>query len=108
MPPSTPSSRIDQTLTLVVLALLIVGCFLVLRPFMTALLWAAILCTTAWPLYQRLLARLRGHASLAALLMVLAIAVILLAPFIVVGATIADNADRGPVSVFSARLHAEF
>ena len=94
MPPSTPSSRIDQTLTLVVLALLIVGCFLVLRPFMTALLWAAILCTTAWPLYQRLLARLRGHATLAALLMVLAIAVILLAPFIVVGATIADNADR--------------
>jgi len=89
-----PASRIDQTLTLVVLALLIVGCFLVLRPFMTALLWAAILCTTAWPLYRRLLVRVRGHGSLAALLMVLAIAVILLAPFLVVGATIADNADR--------------
>jgi predicted PurR-regulated permease PerM len=92
--PVTPPSRIDQTLTLVVLALLIVGCFLVLRPFMTALLWAAILCTTAWPLYQRLLARLHGHASLAALVMVLLIALVLIAPFIVVGATIADNADR--------------
>jgi predicted PurR-regulated permease PerM len=93
MPP-TPPSRIDQTLTLVVLALLIIGCFLVLKPFMTALVWAAILCTTAWPLYQRLLARMKGHASMAALTMVLVIAVILLAPFIVVGATIADNADR--------------
>jgi len=93
MPPNT-SSRIDQTLTLVVLALLIIGCFLVLRPFMSALLWAAILCTTAWPLYQRLLVRMRGHASWAALTMVTIIAVILLAPFIVVGATIADNADR--------------
>jgi predicted PurR-regulated permease PerM len=45
-------------------------------------------------LYQRLLARMKGHASMAALTMVLVIAVILLAPFIVVGATIADNADR--------------
>ena len=92
MPP--PPSRIDQALTLTGLALLIVGCFLVLKPFMTALLWAAILCTTAWPLYQRLLVRLRGHASLSALVMVLLIAVTLLAPFIVVGATIADNAAR--------------
>jgi predicted PurR-regulated permease PerM len=93
MQPSS-SSRIDQSLTLAGLALLIVGCFLVLKPFMTALLWAAILCTTAWPLYQRLLARLRGNATLSALVMVLGIALILLAPFIVVGATIADNADR--------------
>jgi predicted PurR-regulated permease PerM len=94
MPPPAPTSRIDQALTLAGLALLIVGCFLVLKPFMTALLWAAILCTTAWPLYQRLLARLHGRSAVAALIMVLLIAVILLAPFIVVGATIADNADR--------------
>jgi predicted PurR-regulated permease PerM len=94
MTPQTPPSRIEHSLTLAGLALLIVGCFLVLRPFMTALLWAAILCTTAWPLYQRLLVRLRGQASLAALVMVVLIAVTLLAPFIVVGATIADNADR--------------
>src|SRR3982750_366196 len=93
MPPA-PTSRIDQALTLAGLALLIIGCFLVLRPFMTALLWAAILCTTAWPLYQRLLVRLRGHSTLAALVMVLLIALILLAPFLVVGATIADNAER--------------
>jgi predicted PurR-regulated permease PerM len=92
MPP--PPSRIDQALTLAGLALLIVGCFLVLKPFMTALIWAAILCTTAWPLHQRLLVRLHGHHSVSALVMVLLIAVIFVAPFVVVGATIADNADR--------------
>ncbi len=91
---SSPLSRIDQILTLVVLALLIIGCFLVLRPFMTALLWAVILCTTAWPLYARLLVRMHGHATPAALVMVLLIAIVLLAPFIVVGATVADNAER--------------
>jgi predicted PurR-regulated permease PerM len=90
MPPT--SSRIDQTLTLAMLALLLVGCFLVLEPFLTALVWAAILCATAWPLYERMLARWRGREGLAALAMVLMIALALLTPFIVVGATIADNA----------------
>jgi predicted PurR-regulated permease PerM len=46
----TPT-RIDQMLTLAVLALLIVGCFLVLQPFITAVVWAAILCVTSWPLF---------------------------------------------------------
>ena len=44
--PTKPFSRLDQTITLVVLAVLIAGCFLVLQPFMTAILWAGILCAT--------------------------------------------------------------
>ena len=86
--------RIDQALTLAVLAILIVGCYLVLQPFLTALVWAAILCTTTWPLYVRLHARLGGRDALAALAMVLLLSVLMIAPFIVVGATIADNAER--------------
>jgi len=89
-----PSSRIDQALTLVVLAMLIVGCYLVLQPFLTALVWAAILCTTTWPLYLRLHARLGRRDAVAALAMVLLLSLLMLAPFIVVGATIADNAER--------------
>jgi predicted PurR-regulated permease PerM len=61
---------------------------------MTALLWAR---SSARPRGRSIAASssaCAGHGSLAALLMVLAIAVILLAPFLVVGATIADNADR--------------
>jgi predicted PurR-regulated permease PerM len=90
--PTKPFSRLDQTITLVVLAVLIAGCFLVLQPFMTAILWAGILCATTWPLYQRLVVRMRGRESLAAAAMVTLIALALLAPFVVVGATIADNA----------------
>lgn len=89
-----PPSRIDQTLTLVVLAVLIVGCFFVLRPFMTALAWAAILCTTTWPLFLRLKAALRGHAGLAAGGMVILLSLLMLTPFVIAGATIADNADQ--------------
>jgi len=88
-----PPTRIDQMLTLSVLALLIVGCFLVLQPFITALVWAAILCVTAWPLFSRLRKRFHRHDWLAALLMLLLITVVLFAPFVIVGATIADNAE---------------
>jgi predicted PurR-regulated permease PerM len=87
-----PPSRIDQALTLAVLAILIAGCFFVLQPFITALVWAAILCTTTWPLHLRLAAGLRNRGGLAAFAMVLLLALLMLAPFVVVGATIADNA----------------
>jgi len=87
-----PPSRVDQSLTLAVLAMLIVGCFFVLQPFITALVWAAILCTTTWPLYSRVTARLRDRSGLSALVMVVLLALLMIAPFIVVGATIADNA----------------
>ena len=86
-------SRIDQTLTLAGLALLMVGCFLVLQPFLTAVVWAAILCATTWPLYARLRVRFLRHDWIAALIMLLLITVTLFAPFVIVGVSIADNAD---------------
>ena len=85
--PLSPS-RIDQALSFAVLSAVIVGCFFVLKPFITALVWAAILCTTTWPLYLRVAARLRNRDGLAAFAMVLLLALIMLAPFLVVGATI--------------------
>ena len=89
-----PALHIDRTLTLVVLAILLVGCFLVLRPFLGAIVWAAILCATIWPLFLRVRQWLQGRSGVAALVMVLLIALTVLAPFVIVGFTIADNAER--------------
>ena len=86
--------RIDQTISLVALVLLVAGCYLVLKPFLTAIVWAAILSATTWPLFVRLRAALRGHTGLASLAMVILIALMLIAPFVIVGATIADNAEQ--------------
>jgi predicted PurR-regulated permease PerM len=87
-------TRIDQTLTLVVLGLLIAGCYVVLRPFLSAIVWAAILTVTVWPLFRRTRDALRGRTALAATAMVLLITLTVLAPFVIVGATIAENSDR--------------
>ncbi|HZP85788.1 MAG TPA: AI-2E family transporter [Burkholderiales bacterium] len=87
-------SRIDQILTLLVLGILIGGCFLVLRPFLTALLWAVVLCVTTWPLYEQLRYLFMQRHTLAAAIMSLLIAVVFLAPFVIVGMTLADNSVR--------------
>jgi len=88
-----PPAQIDRILTMVVLALLLVGCFLVLSPFLTAIVWALILCATIWPFFIHLRHRLKGRSGIAALLIVLLMAVTVLAPFVIVGMTIADNAE---------------
>jgi predicted PurR-regulated permease PerM len=85
------SSRIEFAVGLSLLALLVVGCLLVVRPFLTALLWAVILSYTTWPLYLRLLARLGGHAGLASLLMTILVATVLVVPLAVLGATLAEH-----------------
>jgi len=57
------------------LALLLAGlallCLLILAPFITPIVWAAILAYASWPLYHRLRRLLHGYRTLAALLMTL-------------------------------------
>jgi predicted PurR-regulated permease PerM len=64
--------RPARVIGLLALLLLGVGCFLVLRPFISALLWAAILAFTTWPAFTLLRDRLRLSPGWAALVMVLA------------------------------------
>jgi predicted PurR-regulated permease PerM len=88
-----PPSRIDRVITLVVLAVLIGGVYLVLQPFLSAIVWAAILAATTWPLFHWLVRR-TGRPAAAATVMTLLILTVVVAPFVIVGATLAENADR--------------
>lgn len=90
---SNPPTRLEQILGLVVLCLLLAGCFLVLQPFLTALMWAAILSFSLWPVHRRLLQRLRGRRTLAALLTTCGIALLLVGPFVIMGFSLADDAQ---------------
>jgi predicted PurR-regulated permease PerM len=44
--------HIEYLVSAIVLLILIVGCFFVLRPFMSALLWAIILYFSTWPVFK--------------------------------------------------------
>lgn len=89
----------ERLLLGVLLAGLAVGCALVLQPFLSAILWAAILVSTTWPVCRWLRARLRLGRAAAAGVMVLLTAVLLVLPIAVAVPRGADDAERLRVSV---------
>jgi predicted PurR-regulated permease PerM len=85
------TARFETMLGLALLLLLAIGCLVVLRPFLSALLWAIILTFSTWPLYQRLLRGVNGRVTLAASLMTLIVAAVLVVPLAVLGLTLAEH-----------------
>ena len=82
----------DRALGLAMLVLVLGGCFLVLRPFLTAILWAAVLTYSTWPVFIHVRAWLRGRTAWAAGLMTVAMVALLLLPIVTVLMGLADNA----------------
>lgn len=87
--------KIEQIAGIALIAAIIVGCVFVLRPFLSAILWAAILCFATWPLHELFLRGLRGRRNLAAGLMTAVLCLVLIIPFVVVGLTFTDSVRSG-------------
>jgi predicted PurR-regulated permease PerM len=87
-----PKTRLEQGLSVVTLGFLLIGCFVVMRPFLSALMWAIVLGFTLWPVQSRLTRWLGNRRTLAASLTTLSIALVLVVPFVVLGITVADDA----------------
>lgn len=83
--------RIEQIVQMAAIALLVVGCLLVLQPFVTALLCAAIVCFSTWPAYKKIEQVLRGRRSLAALVMTLLLILVIVLPLALIALTLADS-----------------
>ncbi|MBX3717077.1 MAG: AI-2E family transporter [Burkholderiales bacterium] len=101
------TSRFEQYARVAGVALLVVGCFLVVRPFLAALLFAAVLCLSTWPAFRWVRDRLGGRNSLAALLFVLAMLLAIALPVALAGFSLVTHSaqaidfvrgliDRGP------------
>jgi predicted PurR-regulated permease PerM len=88
---SNVRTRLEQNLGWFILILLTAGCLFVMLPFLPSILWAVVLCFSSWPLYRRLLAATGGRRTLAAAVISLGMILVILIPFVVVGATLADH-----------------
>jgi predicted PurR-regulated permease PerM len=75
----------------VALLLLLIGCFFVLKPFMTALMWAIILAYSLHPLQRSFTRWFRGSRTLAACFVTLTLTVILAGPIVLIGFSIAQD-----------------
>jgi predicted PurR-regulated permease PerM len=72
--------RAERILMMLLLGGVAIGCTLVLAPFFSAILWAAILTYTTWPMYEWLRTHLKlGHTAASAL-MVLVMTVLVVLP----------------------------
>ena len=71
-----------------------IGCVLVLRPFVSAILWAAILVFTTWPVFEAARLRLRLRRSVVAALMVTLTAVVIVLPVAVAVPSSAGDLGR--------------
>jgi len=88
------TQRIDRIVAIAIAILLTAGCIVVLYPFISALLWAVILCFVIWPTFLWVVRLLGGRWTLAATLMALLVAALLVAPFVGVGLSLADNVSH--------------
>lgn len=77
-----------------VVVLLVVGCFLVLQPFITALLFAVVVVVSTWPLYVRLRRVLKERRTLSALVMSVIFAAFVITPVVLLAANLGKNAPE--------------
>lgn len=83
--------RFEHYAWLVAIVILVTGCFLVLKPFLAAMLFAAVICTSTWPLYLGLRRRLKERHTLAALVMTVFLALLIILPLALVAYNLADD-----------------
>lgn len=104
------SDRFEQYARVAGIALLVIGCFLVVRPFMAALLFAAVLCLSTWPGFRWLRNRFGGRSALAALVFALGMMLAIALPVALVAYSLVTNSaqaidmvrgflDRGPIEL---------
>ncbi|WP_043480281.1 AI-2E family transporter [Janthinobacterium sp. HH01] len=85
--------RFQPYTRLAAIVLLVIGCLTVLRPFLAAILFAAAITISSWPLYLRLLSRCRQRRALAAAVMSVGLTLLIIVPLALVTWNIADNAS---------------
>ena len=87
-------STIEGKIAGAILLLLLLGCLLVLWPFVTALVWATVLSFSLWPLHRGVIKMLGGRQTLAAALVCLGVMIVVVLPFGIVTFKLTDNVDE--------------
>jgi len=86
--------RSDRIVAMATALLLTAGCRVVLYPFVSAWLWAVLLCFVTWPPFLWGVRLLGGRRTLAATRLALLVAALLVAPCVAVGLRLAENVSQ--------------
>jgi len=72
-------------------AVLVVGCFYVVSPFVASVLFAAVVCTTTWPVFVRIRRRVGDRPVVGSLLMTTLLALVVIVPVALLAIALTDN-----------------
>src|SRR5688572_18604603 len=89
--PSPSAHSLHQYAQLASVAIVVVGCYMVLHPFIPAVLFAAVVCSATWPLYVRLRSALWGRPAVAALVMTLLLILVVIGPTVLLAVNLTDD-----------------
>jgi len=90
---SNQKDIVQATLAILFIGILIAASFWILRPFLTALVWATMIVVTTWPLMLSLQKLLFGKRGLAVTVMTVALLLLLVIPFTFGIVSIVERAD---------------
>lgn len=86
--------RVDLVVRFLFGFIIAIGCYLVVQPFLTAMMVAAVIAVVSWPLYLQTRRLAGGSPTGAAALLVLAIVLLIIVPLSVLAVAAADQVPR--------------
>ena len=89
--PMLERSQLEQYAQIAGVAILVIGCFYVVSPFIAALLFATVICTTTWPLFVRIRRGVGGRPVVASIVMTLLLALVVIVPVALLAISLTDN-----------------
>lgn len=94
---STARELLDVLIRAGLIAVLVMFCFDIFKPFLSLMLWSVILAITLYPLGQRLGGWLGGRPGWAAIILVVIGLACLIGPLSLLGASVAETVQQGIV-----------
>jgi len=87
------------------IAVLVMFCFQIFRPFLNLMLWSLIMAITLYPLHLRLRGKLGNNEGRTATLIVVIAIAILMVPIYLLGASLADSVEQALATVKGGSFH---
>lgn len=76
---------------LTAVSLIIIGCIIVITPFIPAIIFSTILALSTWPAFNWVKNHLQGRMALSALIMTVLLAICFIIPLVIIGSSTSEN-----------------
>jgi len=95
-----PNQPLETAIQIGLAALLVIGCLMILRPFIPLVIWGLIIAVASYPTFLKLQGLMKGRGGLAAAIWTLLLLAVLIVPLVLLAGSLFDA-----VQPLAAKLH---